>query len=104
VFTLAHREVLIQFLVQPLTSRDLERSAISHKLHDIPRSLQNRAAMRTVLKVGGHDGTETGIYFIVKIVGDLPPYFFAVNFDWLLRQALPPFPTSIQVRRQACDA
>jgi len=42
--------------------------------------------------------TQTEIRFVIKIVGNLSPNFFAVDFNGLLRQALPPFPSSVQVR------
>jgi len=41
--------------------------------------------------------TQTGIRFVIKIVGNLSPNFFAVDFNGL-RQALLPFPSSVQVR------
>jgi hypothetical protein len=92
--------VLIQLLVQPLTSRrgDLESSAVSHQLHDISSAIQYCAAVGTVLKMRGHSGTETGIHFTVKIVGDVSPYLFAVDLDGLFSHALPPFPSSIRIR------
>ena len=85
--------MLIELVVQSLTrlGGNLERSTVSHKLHDITCSIQNCTAMATILKVGGHAGTETRFYLVVKIVGNLPPYFFAVNFDGPFGQAVPPF-------------
>jgi hypothetical protein len=95
--------VLIELLVQPLTSLgwNLESSPVAYEFYDVTRAIQNRAAVSTILKVGGHNGTETGIHFVVKIVGNLAPYFFAVDFDGLLGQAVPPFANSIQVRLQS---
>jgi hypothetical protein len=96
--------VLIELLVQPLTGGDFERSAISHEPYDITCAIQNRTAVGTILKMSGHDGAETWLDFIVKIVGYLPPHFFAVNFDGLLGQAVPPFPNSNQAGPQVCSA
>src|SRR5215469_5186230 len=101
-FSSPRSDVLVQLLVQPLTGRDFERSAISHKLYHIARAIQNRTAMSTILKMGGHDGAETWLYFIVKIVGNLPPHFYTINFDGPFRQALPPFPSSIYVSQPRC--
>ena len=92
----------VQLLVQPLTGRDFERSAISHKLYDIARAIQNRTAMSTILKMSCHDVAETWLYFIVNVIGNLPPNLYAVNFDGPFRQVVPPFPSSIQVGPQEC--
>lgn len=67
---LAGREVIIQLLVEPLTSArgNLESSAVADELDHIPCAIQNGATVSTVLEVRGHGSTEPGIHFVVKIV------------------------------------
>jgi len=67
---LAVREVIIQLLVERLTSPrgNLESSAVAHKLDHVPCAIQDGATVGTVLKVGGHRGMEPGIHFVVKLV------------------------------------
>lgn len=83
--------MLIELLIQPLSSWHLEGSPIAYQFYDITRAIQDRAAVSTILEVGCHRGAETGIQFVVKIVGNLTPYRYAVDFDGLLRQAMAPF-------------
>jgi hypothetical protein len=67
---LAGGEVIVQFLVEPLTSPrgNFKSSAVSHELDHVPRAIQDSAAVSTVFEVGGHHGAESGINFVVKIV------------------------------------
>jgi hypothetical protein len=78
-----------------LTGGDYERSSIPHKLYDIAGAIQNGTAVGAILKMSGHDGAKIRLYFIVKIVGNLPPYLLAVNFDGRFGQAVPPFSSSV---------
>ena len=87
----ANLQVLIELFVQPLISWHLESSPIAYQFDDVARAIQDRAAMSTILKVGRHSDAETGIQLVVKIVGNLAPYRYTVDFDRLLRQAVAPF-------------
>jgi hypothetical protein len=86
----AGREMVIELFVEPLTSprRNLECSAVAHKVHHVSRAIQDGTAMGAILEVGGHNRAKSRIYFIVNIVRDLSPYFFAVDFDGLFRHVL----------------
>ena len=85
---LAGREMVIQLLVGFLTHScwNLKSFSVSYQLHDIARSIQDGAAMSAILKVRSHAGTELSVYLTFKIIGNLTPYFYAVDFDGLVRQ------------------
>ena len=70
LLSLASCEVVIQLLVELLarTRGNLKCSAVTDELHHISRAIQDGTAVGTVLEVGGHDGTEFGVNFIVKII------------------------------------
>jgi len=80
--------MIVQFLVEPLTRsrRNLKGFSVSYQLHDVARSIQDRAAMSAILKVGSHAGAEFSIHLAFKIIGNVPPHFDAVDFDGPLRQ------------------
>jgi hypothetical protein len=42
--------------------------------------------MSAILKVRSHAGAEVSIHLAFKIIGNLPPHFYAVDFDGLFRQ------------------
>lgn len=85
---LAGREMVIQFFVEVLTRArwNLKSLSIPYQPHDVARSIQDGATMSAVLKVGSHAGAERSIHLAFKIIGNLPPHFYAVDFDGLLRQ------------------
>ena len=70
LLSLASCEVVIQLLVEPLarTRRNLECSAVTDELHHISRAIQDGTAMSAILEMRGHDGTEFGVNFIIKII------------------------------------
>ena len=47
--------------------------------------------MCAIPEVCGHDGAELGIHLVVKIVGDVPPDFHAVDFNGPFGQVPTPF-------------
>lgn len=85
---LAGCEMVIQLLVEFLTHScwNLKSFPVSYQLHDIARSIQDGAAMSAILKVRSHAGAERSVYLTFKIVGNLAPHFYAVDFDGLVRQ------------------
>jgi len=85
---LAGREMVIQLLVEFLTHScwNLKSFSVSYQLHDIARSIQDGAAMSAILKVRSHAGAERSVYLTFKIVGNLAPHFYAVDFDGRVRQ------------------
>ncbi len=80
--------MVIQLLVELLTHAcwNLKSFSVPYQLHDIARSIQDGAAMSAILKVRSHTGAELSVHLAFKIIGNLPPDFYAVNFDGLLRQ------------------
>ena len=85
---LAGREMVIQLFVEVLTRArwNLKSLSVPYQPHDVARSIQDGATMSAVLKVGSHAGAERSIHLAFKIIGNLPPHFYAVDFDGLLRQ------------------
>jgi hypothetical protein len=85
---LACREMVIQLFVEVLTRArwHLKSFSVPHQLHDIARSIQDGAAMSAILKVRSHAGAERRVHLTFKIIGNLPPHFYAVDFDGLFRQ------------------
>ena len=80
--------MVIQLLVELLTHAcwNLKSFSVPYQLHDVARSIQDGAAMSAILKVRGHAGAELSVYLTFKIIGNLTPYFYAVDFDGLVRQ------------------
>ena len=85
---LAGREMVIQLLVELLTHAcwNLKSSSVPYQLDHIARSIQDGTAVSAILEVRSHARAERSIHLALKIVGNLPPHFYAVNFDGLLRQ------------------
>jgi len=46
--------------------------------------------------MGSHAGAEIAIHFAFKIVRNVPPHFYAVDFDGLFRQVLTPIQAYFQ--------
>ena len=42
--------------------------------------------MSAILKVRSHAGAERSVHLTFKIIGNLTPHFYAVDFDGLVRQ------------------
>ena len=80
--------MVIQLFVEVLTRArwHLKGFSVPHQLHDIARSIQDGAAMSAILKVRSHAGAERRVHLTFKIIGNLPPHFYAVDFDGLFRQ------------------
>ncbi len=80
--------MVIQLLVELLTRScwNLKSFSVPYQLHDIARSIQDGAAMSAILKVRSHAGAERSVYLTLKIIGNLAPHFYAVDFDGLVRQ------------------
>ena len=80
--------MVIQLLVELLTRScwHLKSFSVPYQLHDIARSIQDGAAMSAILKVRSHAGAEITIHLAFKIIRNVPPHFYAVDFDGLLRQ------------------
>src|SRR6266853_1361906 len=100
----AGREMVIQLLVELLTHAcwNLKSSSVPYQLHDVARSIQDGAAMSAILKVRGHAGAELSVYLTFKIIGNLTPYFYAVDFDGLVWQmSLLPFELILQTLSDA---
>lgn len=85
---LAGREMVIQLFVEVLTRArwHLKSFPVPHQLHDIARSIQDGAAMSAILKVRSHAGAERRVHLTFKIIRNLAPHFYAVDFDGLVRQ------------------
>jgi len=85
---LAGREMVIQLFVEVLTRArwNLKSFSVTYQLHDIARSIQDGAAMSAILKVRSHAGAERSVHLTFKIIGNLAPHFYAVDFDGLVRQ------------------
>ncbi len=84
--------MVVQFLVELLTHArwNLKRFSVPYQLHDVACSIQDGAAVRAILKVRSHAGAEIAIHFAFKIIRNVPPHFYAVDFDGLFRQVLTP--------------
>src|SRR5437660_9876929 len=95
--------MIIELLVEPLASTrwNLEGSAIAHELHHVPRAIQNGTAMSAILEVGGNNRPKSWIYFIVHIIQDLTPHFFAVEVDGPFRHV--PWPVPARAPATACS-
>ncbi len=80
--------MVIQLLVEVLTRArwNLKGFSVPNQLHDIARSIQDGAAMSAILKVRSHAGAERSVHLTFKIIGNLAPHFYAVDFDGLVRQ------------------
>ncbi len=80
--------MVIQLLVELLTRScwNLKSFSVPYQLHDIARSIQDGAAMSAILKVRSHAGAERRVHLTLKIIGNLAPHFYAVDFDGLVRQ------------------
>ena len=85
---LAGREMVIQLFVEPLTHAgwNLKSFSVPYQLDHIARSIQDGTAVSAILEVRSHARAERSINLAFKVVGNLPPHFYAVNFDGLLRQ------------------
>ncbi len=85
---LAGREMVIQLFVELLTCNrwNFKSSPVPYQLHDIACSIQDGTAVSAILEVRSHARADRSIHLAFKIVGNLPPHFYAVNFDGLLRQ------------------
>jgi len=85
---LAGDEMVIQLLVEVLTRArwNLKGLSVPNQLHDIARSIQYGTAMSAILKVRSHAGAERRVHLTLKIIGNLAPHFYAVDFDGPLRQ------------------
>ena len=85
---LAGREMVIQLFVELLTCNrwNFKSSPVPYQLHDIACSIQDGTAVSAILEVRSHARAERSIHLALKIVGNLPPHFYAVDFDGSLRQ------------------
>jgi hypothetical protein len=80
--------MIIQLFVEvPTRTRwNLERFSIPHQLDHVARTIQNGGAMSAIFKMRSHAGSQGSIHLAFKIIGNLPPHFYAVDFDGLFRQ------------------
>src|SRR6266853_728742 len=80
--------MVIQLFVEVPTraSWNLKGFSVPYQLHDIARSIQDGAAMSAILKVRSHASAERRVHLTLKIIGNLAPHFYAVDFDGLVRQ------------------
>ena len=80
--------MVVQLLVEPLARArwNLKGFPVTHQFDHVARTIQNGAAMSAILKVRSHAGAEVSIHLAFKIIGNLPPHFYAVDFDGFVRQ------------------
>jgi hypothetical protein len=80
--------MVIQLLVESLTRArwNLKSFSIPYQLDHIARTIQDGAAVSAIFEVRSHAGAQRCIHLAFKIIGNLPPHFYAVDFDGLLRQ------------------
>src|SRR5713226_4110626 len=80
--------MVIQLFVELLTHAcwNLKSFSVPYQLDHIARSIQDGTAVSAILEVRSHARAERSINLAFKVVGNLPPHFYAVNFDGLLRQ------------------
>src|SRR6266446_5232836 len=80
--------MVIQLLVELLTRArwNLESFSVPHQLDHVARTIQDGAAMSAIFEVRSHAGAEGSIHLAFKIIGNLPPHFYTVDFDGPLRQ------------------
>ena len=85
---LAGREVVIQLSVELLTCArwNLKSFSVPYQLDHIARSIQDGTAVSAILEVRSHARAERSINLAFNVVGNLPPHFYAVDFDGSLRQ------------------
>src|SRR5215813_8783217 len=78
-------QLFLQALFQPVTEscRQIKCSAIAHKAHYVPRAIQNGGTVLTTFEVLFHSQAKFGIDGAVNIIRQLPPDFYATDFDYV---------------------
>src|SRR5262249_53439209 len=78
-------QLFLQAFFKPVTEscRQLEGAAITHQADHVPRAIQNRRTVFTTFKVLFHPQAKLRIDGAVNIIRQLPPDFYATDFDYV---------------------
>jgi hypothetical protein len=60
----------------------MKQFPVTNQTHNVSSPIQHRFAVRAFFEVSFHAFAHLGRDFLIKVVGDFPPHFYATDFNY----------------------